>query len=82
MSNKMKPEERAKHLEPVSDLITNIGTDSKRFRERIVPLQSYPKRSARQTSVKPKTTKDSSEKIYFKVAPSSKVDRLEGIEHP
>ena len=79
MSNKMKPEERAKHLEPVSDLITNIGTDSKRFRERIVPLSSYPKRGARQNSVKPK---DAGAKVYFKVAPSSKVERLEGIEKP
>ena len=37
--------QRSKHLEPVEDLLANLGTQSRRFRERIVATEKYPKQS-------------------------------------
>ena len=33
-----------KHLEPIDDLLANLGTQSKRFKERAVAAQAYIKK--------------------------------------
>ena len=39
LKRKLTKEERSKHLEPVGDLLKNLGKDSKRFNELVVPYK-------------------------------------------